>query len=82
VQDEEDLHATACAAYVVLLGAHDRGLAGYWRTPAVMRVDAGRTAVGLPDDERFIGVLYLGRARQTAGAPARAPVTDYATFLD
>ena len=28
VQDEEDLHATACAAYSVLLGAHARGLAG------------------------------------------------------
>ena len=25
VQDEEDLHATACAAYIVLLGAHARG---------------------------------------------------------
>src|SRR6185295_8989041 len=26
VQDEEDLHATAVAAYIVLLAAHDRGL--------------------------------------------------------
>src|SRR5215211_5936355 len=25
IQDEEDLHATACAAYIVLLGAHARG---------------------------------------------------------
>ena len=34
VQDEEDLHATAAASYIVLLAAHGRGLAGYWRTPA------------------------------------------------
>jgi len=27
VQDEEDLHATACAVYAVLLGAQARGLA-------------------------------------------------------
>src|ERR1051325_5992127 len=33
VQDEEDLHASAVAAYIVLLAAHGRGLAGYWRTP-------------------------------------------------
>src|SRR5665648_323658 len=26
VQDEEDLHATAVASYIVLLAAHDRGL--------------------------------------------------------
>ena len=82
VQDEEDAHATACAAYNVLLGAHARGLAGYWRTPAVLRTEAGAEAVGLPGDERFVGVLYLGRPRQTAEATERAPVEDYATFLD
>ncbi|MBA3746194.1 MAG: nitroreductase family protein, partial [Solirubrobacterales bacterium] len=32
--DEEDVYATAAAAYTVLLAAHGRGLAGYWRTPA------------------------------------------------
>ena len=32
--DEEDLHATAAAVYGVLLGATERGLASYWRTPA------------------------------------------------
>ena len=82
VQDEEDAHATACAAYNVLLGAHARGLAGYWRTPAVLRSEAGAQAVGLPGDERFVGMLYLGSARQTAEAPERAPLADYATFLD
>ena len=82
VQDEEDAHATSVAAYIVLLGAHARGLAGYWRTPAVLRTDAGAEAVGLPGDERFVGMLYLGRSRQTAEVTERAPVEDYATFLD
>ena len=40
-----------CAAYIVLLGAHARGLAGYWRTPAVLRDAAGRAALGIADDE-------------------------------
>src|SRR2546421_2577995 len=44
VQDEEDLCAAACATYAVLLTAHGRGLAGYWRTPGVLRADAGRAA--------------------------------------
>src|SRR3954453_24218749 len=34
VADEEGVLAAAIAAYLVLLGAHARGLAGYWRTPA------------------------------------------------
>ena len=41
VTDEEDLHATAIAAYIVLLGAHARGLVGYWRTPASCARPAG-----------------------------------------
>src|SRR5215204_6122070 len=48
IQDEEDLHATAVAAYIVLLAAHARGHAGYWRTPALLRDADGRAAVGLP----------------------------------
>jgi nitroreductase len=62
-QDEEDLCATAAAIYAVLLGAHARGLAGYWRTPAVLRVPAGRAAVGVPDGERVLGLIHLGGVR-------------------
>src|SRR4029077_13363399 len=62
-QDEEDLCATACAVYTVLLAAHARGLAGYWRTPRVLRTRAGREAVGLPDGERFVGLIHLGTPR-------------------
>ena len=81
VQDEEDLHATAVAAYIVLLGAHARGLAGYWRTPAVLRSDAGRQAVGLSEGERFVGLLHLGPARQEKEPPQRPPVEQTTIFL-
>lgn len=83
VLDIEDEHATAIAAYIVLLAAHARGLAGYWRTPAVLRDAAGLDAVGVPDGERVLGLLHLGRAAQAPGAaPARAELNDYATWLD
>lgn len=71
VTDEEDLCATACAAYTLLLGAHARGLAGYWRTPEVLRTAAGRIAVGIGPDERFIALIHLGWGRQEREAPAR-----------
>ena len=82
VQDEEDLHATAVAAYIVLLGAHARGLAGYWRTPAVLRSDAGRQAVGLPEGERFVALVHLGPSRQEKEPPQRPPVEQTTIFLD
>src|SRR2546422_10881487 len=82
VQAEEDLCATACAAYTVLLAAHGRGLAGYWRTPGVLRTEAGRDAVGLGANEDFVGLLHLGRAKQQAEAPEREPAVRYVSFLD
>ncbi|HET6998219.1 MAG TPA: nitroreductase family protein, partial [Solirubrobacterales bacterium] len=60
IQNEEDLHATAVASYIVLLAAHARGLAGYWRTPGLLRAEAGREALGLPAEERSVGLLHLG----------------------
>jgi nitroreductase len=80
-QDEEDLHATGVATYIVLLAAHARGLAGYWRTPAVLRTNAGRAAVGLGDDERFVGLIHLGPPRQERRPPPRAPVEDFVRWL-
>jgi nitroreductase len=81
VQDEEDLHATACATYIVLLGAHALGLAGYWRTPEVLRRPEGRAACDLPDDERFVGLIHLGEARQGKESPPRLPATEFVSYL-
>jgi len=81
VQDEEDVAAATCASYIVLLGAHARGLAGYWRTPEVLRTPAGRAACWLPDSERFLGLLHLGRAKQEKAPPPRAPVDAFVTYL-
>jgi nitroreductase len=82
VQNEEDLHAAAVASYIVLLAAHARGLAGYWRTPGLLRSEEGRAAVGLPDGERFVGLLHLGRQRQEKEAPERPPIDQAITYLD
>ena len=81
IQDEEDVCAAACASYIVLLAAHARGLAGYWRSPEVLRTPEGRAAVGVPDGERVLGLLHLGRARQERAAPDRAPPEDFVTYL-
>lgn len=81
-QDEEDLCATACATYAVLLGAHDRGLAGYWRTPGVLRTDAGHEALGIPAGERFVALIHLGWPRQEKEPPERAPQSTVVSYLD
>jgi nitroreductase len=81
-QDEEDLHAVAAAVYAVLLAAHARGLAGYWRTPDVLLTPAGRAAVGLPDNERLVALIHLGDPVNAPPPRERAPLDRYVTFLD
>ncbi|HEY7631406.1 MAG TPA: nitroreductase [Thermoleophilaceae bacterium] len=81
LQDEEDQLATGVAAYIVLLAAHGRGLVGYWRTPGVLRTAEGRAALDIPDDERFVALLYLGHPRQEKEAPEREPAGHYVTYL-
>jgi nitroreductase len=81
VQNEEDYAAAAVAAYIVLLGAHARGLAGYWRTPAVLRTPGGSSAAGVPEGERVIGLLHLGPRRQEKEPPERMPPGDFVTYL-
>ena len=81
VQDEEDLLAAAVASYIVLLGAHSRGLAGYWRTPEVLRRPEGRAAVGVGEEEHVLGLLHLGPPRQEKEAPGRLPPGEFVTYL-
>jgi nitroreductase len=81
VQDEEDLLAVCVASYIVLVAAHARGLSGYWRTPGVLRTPEGRAAVGLPDDEHFVGLLHLGWCNQEKEPPERAATREFVTYL-
>ncbi len=81
-QDREDLLATAVAAYLVLLGAHARGLAGYWRTVALLDDPRGREILEIEPTETPVGLLYLGSPVQEQRVPERAPVSEFVTYLE
>ena len=82
IQDAEDLHATGVAAYIVLLAAHAKGLATYWRTPEILRTAEGLAAVGIPEGERFVGLIHLGTPVQEQRVPERAPADETVTYLE
>jgi nitroreductase len=79
--DEEDLHATACAVYAVLLGATGLGLASYWRTPAALETDDARALLALGGDERVVGLIHLGPKVSEPPEKDRAPLDDVLTLL-
>jgi nitroreductase len=80
-QNHEDVLATACAVYIVLLAAHERGLASYWRTPKVLESPEGQAAVGLGDDEEFVALIHLGPRSDEPAAKERLPLEEIAEFL-
>ena len=79
--DEEDLHATACAVYAVLLGATDRGLASYWRTPSCFTEAPIREALGLEPNERMVALIHLGPQVSEPPPKERLALTDVLRFL-
>lgn len=81
VMDEEDVCATAAAIQLVLLAATERGIATYWRTPQVLRTRAGRESLGIPQGERFLGLLHFGTAEREPAPRERDPVESYVEFL-
>ncbi|HEY2632088.1 MAG TPA: nitroreductase family protein [Solirubrobacteraceae bacterium] len=78
---QEDLLAGAVAAYLVLLGAHGAGLAGYWRTVSFLDSSAARKVLALDPEETPIGLLHLGHPRQVQRVPERAPVASFVRHL-
>ncbi|MGZ4430785.1 MAG: nitroreductase family protein [Gaiellales bacterium] len=81
-QDEEDRYAVACAIYILMLAAHARGLASYWRTPRALRTSEGRAAACIPDGEHVLGLLHLGRSRRDWQPPARDAISGFVSYLD
>jgi nitroreductase len=75
-----DVLATAVAVYIVLLAAHARGLASYWRTPRLLQSPEGRAAVGLEDDEEFVALIHLGEPVTHPVAKPRKPLADSCGF--
>jgi nitroreductase len=81
-QNHEDVLATACAVYIVLLAAHERGLASYWRTPRVLQMRESQAAIGMGEDEEFVALIHLGRAVEEPAAKDRKATAEYVEFLD
>ena len=81
LQDEEDVCAAAAAIMLVLLAATERGLASYWRTPAILRTARGREAAGIPGGERFLGLLHFGAGTRRPAARERRDASEYVAFL-
>jgi nitroreductase len=78
---EEDVLATGCAVYAILLGATARGLGSYWRTPGCFRQEPVRDLLGLAPHEEVVSLIHLGTPASDPPGKERAPVAEVLTVL-
>lgn len=69
VPREEQLQSAACAAHGILLAAHAQGVGAIWRTGEMAGDPHVARGLGLAEEERILGFLYLG----TPIGPLRVP---------
>ncbi|MEO8582269.1 MAG: nitroreductase [Flavitalea sp.] len=65
IPEIEEVSATACAVQNILLGATGKGIASFWSTGGMVHNPAFRSFLKLGDEDRVLGVLYLGYSDNT-----------------
>lgn len=60
IPEAEEIAATAAAVQNLLLGATARGIASFWSTGGMTYHPAMKEELGLGDEDRMIGIIYLG----------------------
>lgn len=83
VQDAEDFQSSSVAAYILLLAAHSKGYASFWRSPGVLQTDDGAAIAGIGGDEEAVGLIYLGPKGEIAPpAGVRGEISSFVSYLD
>jgi nitroreductase len=77
---EEDFWATFGAAYAFMLGAWAVGLGTYFRTGGLRDDPRLRALLGLPENRRIIGVLFVGYP-ETIPQKRRTPAPEKTVWL-
>jgi nitroreductase len=78
---EEDFWATFGAAYAFMLGAWSKGIGTYFRSGALRDYPPLRQFLGLPDDRRILGFIYVGYPEDIPHK-RRTPAREKTIWLD
>lgn len=77
VPESEQLLAVGAAAMNMLNALHLLGYGGFWATGVNSHDPTVRTGLGLAGNERLLGFLYVGTAKERTAAPLRADAQDF-----
>jgi nitroreductase len=60
ISEEDDFAAIACAVQNMHLTATAQGIGAFWATPGIIKFDSFKQAIGLSENQRCVGLFYLG----------------------
>jgi len=78
IAEIEQLLSAGCAAHAIVLAAHAQGIGAIWRTGEMAYENHVAQGLGLDENERMVGFIYLGTVSAERRSP---PVLDTADFV-
>lgn len=79
---EEDFAAVWMGVQNLLLTAWEMGIGGYIRTGAILDQPLLRKALGIPEGQRILAFVQLGRPASIPDPKPRSPVAERTRWLD
>ncbi|WP_345026589.1 nitroreductase [Ravibacter arvi] len=81
VPEWEEIAATAAAVQNIWLSAWERGIGGYWSSPGGALEPLGEF-LNLPENQKNIGLFYLGRHNAAVVPARRSPVEEKTVWIE
>lgn len=82
IPEIEEVAATAAAIQTLLLAAAAKGIASFWSTGGMTHHPAMREELGLGEDDRVMGLLYLGYSDEAPREGTRSiPITEKTQWI-
>ena len=81
ISELDELLAVGCAVHNMHLTAAAHGLGGFWSTNIAATSDRMREFIGLGDDDRALGLFYVGYPAEDWPTSSRGAVSDKTTWL-
>ncbi len=79
VPEVEQIVSTGAAVQNMLLAAFSMGIGGMWRTGSMAYSEIVRDGLGLGENDRIVGFLYLGQVQGKTRTPGKLDIRKFVT---
>lgn len=82
IPEHEEIAAVACAVQNMMLHSTAYGIGSYWSSPKICETDEMKDFLGLGDDDRCLGIFYMGYPAGEWPQSHRKPIEYITEWID